>query len=114
MPNKRAPKKTPKSKRIIGSKVSLSEMVRRHLLRERTTAVKLAAKAGLNKSILSKILSGKQGTLMPDSVEKLANAMGVHWSKLYSAIRVTKSGIVDKSEIETCIDRSKSLSHNIQ
>lgn len=106
-------KPTPKPKRVIGSKVSLAELVQRHLLRNRTKAASLARKAGINKSILSKVISGTQTFLMPEVVEKLAKAMGIHWSAIYAAIRKSKSDNVDKSAIETCIDRSKSLGHKI-
>ena len=103
---------TAKQKRIIGSRVSLPELIQRYLLRNRTTAAKLSRKAGINKSIISKVISGQQRLLMPEVVEKLSSAMSIHWSVVYAAIRKSKSESVDKSGIETCIDRSKSLDHN--
>lgn len=98
-----------RGQRIIGTTLSLDTLVSRWIARSRTTPISLARRAGINRSILSKILTGKQRWLMPDTAEKLANAMDIPVSKIYAAMRNKKSEIVEKPPIEKCLDRSKHL-----
>lgn len=83
-------------KRRIGPPRSLSELIERHLARNRTTAAALARKAGVNKSLLSKVLNRKQRTMDHDNILLMAKAMGIEWSRFYDAQRASKSHKSDK------------------
>ncbi len=76
--------------RIIASKLSLAELVAYRIRKLRTTAHALSRKAGLNPSVISKILSGKQGSLGNDGVERLTRAMGITYEQYHKARRNTR------------------------
>lgn len=109
------PKANPASARPrrISSALSLADLLRGYLDKNRTTAAKLCRKADILPSIVSKVLSGRQRYLDAQTVDKLAKATGIDLSRLYRAMRNSKSASVDKSTIERCIDRAKSKNHNI-
>ncbi len=93
--------KTPSGKSRIGPPRSLGELIARHIKRSRTSAAALARKAGVNKSLLSKVLSGKQRTMEHDNILSLAKAMRIDWSKFYDAQRASKPVPVDNSGSNT-------------
>ena len=93
--------KSPSAKRRIGPPRSLGDLIGRHLAKKRTTAAALARKAGIDKSLLSKVLSGKQRTMDHENIILLAKAMEIDWSKFYTAQRASKMVPALKSEINT-------------
>lgn len=93
--------KTPASLRRIGPPRSLGELIERHITRNRTTAAALARKAGVNKSLLSKVISRKQRTMDHENILLMAKAMGIEWSRFYDAQRASKSDSVSKTESNT-------------
>lgn len=113
MSNPSGPKKPSAKPRTMSARLSLSDFIKKHLERNRMRVSALCRKSGVLPSVFSKVLSGRQNYVSTETVLKLAKAMKVEESVLYRAMRNSKSANVDKSEIETCVDRSKSLHHNI-
>lgn len=69
---------------------SLAELVDRRITNLRTTAQALSRKSGVSPSIISRILDGSRKTIEHDTVMRLAKALGLEWSRFYTAMRVGK------------------------
>jgi transcriptional regulator with XRE-family HTH domain len=90
-----------RAKRRIASRLSLAGLLQLWLDQNRTTAYALAHKAGINRSILSKILSGMQRFVSPETISRLAVATKYEEAKLWQSHRNTHSVVADSAITQT-------------
>jgi transcriptional regulator with XRE-family HTH domain len=74
-----------------GRNPSLSALVRWAMERQGMSGNQLAQHAGLNQSIVSRLVSGRRSNAMPETLEALSLALDLPMSQLWAARRVSRS-----------------------